>query len=472
MALLLVGALGSRSRLAVLLSASVAAYLWLAPARAIVAVAVMVLVTHVAGMGLEANRGETQRRAALWVGIALNLLALLGARFWDGLQGLLAGSGGAGGAAAGAAVGALGASYVVLQAIAYLVDCYIGAAEPGRSPGSLGLYLLFFPKVVQGPIERWGPLLSQLEGGRPPAASDVSAGLVRMAWGLFKKLVVADRLGGYVEAVYGNVGAFGGLAHAAATYLFAFQLYADFSGYTDLALGGSRVLGLRLAENFDRPFQATSVAEFWRRWHISLSRWLQDYVFTPLQLAWRGWPRLGTPSALLATFLVSGAWHGMTWNFLVWGLLHGTFVATGLLLGPAAARVRRRLGLSGSRTLRAWDILVTFHLVTFTWIFFRARSLDDALQVVRSLGTDSRGLAGLALAQGQREALITACLLLAVGVGAAIRWSRGDGGAPRAWEGFARAEGAAARWAQYYALLLATLVLGRFGSSAFIYAGF
>jgi D-alanyl-lipoteichoic acid acyltransferase DltB (MBOAT superfamily) len=201
--------------------------------------------------------------------------------------------------------------------------------------------------------------------------------------------VVADSLAPFVQAVYGDVGRQKGLPLLLATYFFAAQLYFDFAGYTDMALGVARLFGIQLSPNFRSPYLATSIADFWRRWHISFSSWLLDYVFRPLQMGLRDWRKWGTPFALLITFLVSGIWHGATWGFVVWGFLHGFYLATALLLRPVQSRVHRALGLEGSPLLAPIQVLVTFHLVCFSWIFFRAESVRDAIWVV------SRGATGL-----------------------------------------------------------------------------
>ncbi len=205
------------------------------------------------------------------------------------------------------------------------------------------------------------------------------------AWGLFKKVVVADRLALFVNAVYGDVHVYTGLPLVLATWFYAFQLYFDFSGYTDMALGSARLFNINLTQNFNSPYLATSVAEFWRRWHISFSRWILDYIFKPLQMAWRDWRTAGTAASLVVTFLASGIWHGVSWGFVVWGGLHGVYLATSVYYRPWQKKIHKALGITKSPLLKVWQTVVTFNLVCFAWIFFRANSLSDAFYIIGNL---------------------------------------------------------------------------------------
>ena len=301
---------------------------------------------------------------------------------------------------------ALGVSYYVFQGISYLIDIYLEVIEPERHPGFFSLSLAFFPKLLQGPIERSGNLLPQLHGLSRSSLSSLRLGANLFLWGAFKKVVIADRLATFVDPVYGSVHQFHGVAVVIATYLFALQLYFDFSGYTDMALGAGRLFNVRLTQNFNAPYLATSVADFWRRWHISFSSWILDYIFKPLQFSLRDWPRWGVPAALLATFLFSGIWHGASWCFVAWGGIHGLYLAAGVLFKKGRVRLCKRLGVEKSPLLKYWQRFVTFHLVCFSWIFFRARSLDDALYVSASSVLDlPAGLARLAEGGGLAEQL-------------------------------------------------------------------
>ena len=276
----------------------------------------------------------------------------------------------------------LGISFYTFKLLSYVIDVYRGSLAPERNFGAFALYASFFPQVLAGPIERAGRFLPQLRDLRGFDAARVSSGLKLMLWGLFKKAVVADHLAVVVNQVYGNVQGYSGAPLIAATYLYAFQIFCDFSGYSDMAIGAARVMGIGTMENFRRPYHAASVADFWHRWHISLSSWFRDYLYFPLggsRVALRRWAL-----NVLIVFLVSGLWHGAAWTFVVWGGLHGLFLVGERLTQGVRDRACRLLGL-GKGLRKALGIFATFHLVTFAWIFFRAANLSDALYVVTHL---------------------------------------------------------------------------------------
>jgi len=183
--------------------------------------------------------------------------------------------------------------------------------------------------------------------------------MLLFTWGLFKKVVVADRLALYADQVYNNVHDYTGLSLIIGTYAFALQIYFDFSAYTDMARGTGRMFSINLTENFNHPYLATSIADFWRRWHISFSRWILDYIFKPLQMEWRNWGQAGTALALIVTFLVCGIWHGATWGFIFWGLLHGIYMAASIYYRPYQKRLHKWLGVEKSTWLKWWQIFVT-----------------------------------------------------------------------------------------------------------------
>lgn len=363
---------GARRRWAVLLLASYGLYAGFGAAPLLLALAAVTGVSFGCALIVETRPDGAARNWILRAGVAgcLGVLVL-------------------GKLGAGAGLAAVGVSYFTLQAMAYLFDVRDRVVPAERHLGLYALYLAFFPKLVQGPIERAEALLPQLRAMPRLAPADLAHGGQLFLWGLFQKLVVADRLAPMVDAVYGAPAGKQGTAVVIATYLFAAQLYLDFSGYTDMALGIARMFGLRLTQNFRAPYAATSVADFWRRWHISFSSFLLDYVFRPLQLDLRDLRTLGTPLALLATFLVSGLWHGAAWSFVVWGLLHGVFLATSALTRPWRTRWQRRLGVLGKPPYALFQRVVTFHLVCLGWVFFRAATPAEAARLV------GRALSGL-----------------------------------------------------------------------------
>ena len=294
----------------------------------------------------------------------------------------------------------LGLSFFVFTAISYLSEIRKGTVPAERHLGILALHFLFFPKVTQGPIERPESLIHQFREPHRLDADVVSDGLKLMLIGYFKKLVVADRLALYVNAVYGKEEFHNGTSLLIASIFYAFQIYADFSGYTDIARGCGRLFGFRLAPNFNRPYFATSIREFWNRWHISLSTWLRDYLFMPLAYSFsRIIPRprwLGIRSdkwvylfAAFITFLICGAWHGETLNFVLWGAVYGFYLTFSNWSRKTRRRFSRAIGLSKRQGLRtAWKVLCTFSLVTIAWVLFRGGSMDSILSILGKIFTE------------------------------------------------------------------------------------
>lgn len=409
---------GERLRWLVLLGASCYFYLTLKHLYLLVALFWVIGVSYLCAMVLARCDGAGKKAALFWGGVSANLLALIALKYLPFLERTLNDLLGALSLGLSVPEGrvlvSIGVSYFVFQALSYLIDVYLEVEEPERHLGYFALYLAFFPKLLQGPIERAGDLLPQLRASSGFDQENFRAGLLQFGWGLFKKAVVADRLALYVNAVYGDVHAYSGLPLLFATYLYALQLYYDFSGYTDMALGTARMFNIRLTRNFDTPYLARSVSEFWRRWHISFSRWILDYIFKPLQMQLRDRRELGTATALLVTFLVSGIWHGASWCFVIWGALHGVYLAASVFYKPYQKRIYKKLGLEKSRLQQLWQTAVTFHLVCFAWIFFRAASVSDALYVVRHLLDGVSGLDTLLAGQGSSDLVIAAGSILVI----------------------------------------------------------
>jgi alginate O-acetyltransferase complex protein AlgI len=351
----------------------------------------------------------------------------------------------------------IGVSFFSLHAISYVLDVYTGRARPERNLGKVLAYLAFFPKLIQGPIERASSLLPQLEAPSMPSYDAIRLAMRLFGLGLFKKVVLADRLAQLVDPIYATPQQYGGLTIALGIYAYAFQLYFDFSGYTDMARATARLFGIELRENFRAPYLASNIADFWRRWHMSFSQWLLDYLFTPLQLAWRRCGRTGTAAAVFLTFTLCGLWHGATWTFFIWGVLHGSYMAGGMLW---AARKHRRK--SGGGWSRVAGTVLTFHLVTIAWVFFRAPTLDTAGSV---LGAAFRPTIGLERLLGQvnpRSAAVTLCTCVIYGTLALVLgYSRMD----------KVAKMSAVRWAGYVTLFIAILLL-RQDTSTSIYSQF
>ncbi len=271
----------------------------------------------------------------------------------------------------------VGISFYTFQALSYTMDVYRGEVEPERNPFRYALFVSFFPQLVAGPIERSKNLLGQLYDRHDFDPDRARDGMLLMLWGMFEKIVVADRLALLVDYVYDHYAQLPGAATVLATVFFAFQIYCDFGGYSHIAIGAAQVMGFTLMENFRRPYLAQSAAEFWRRWHISLSTWFRDYLYIPMGGSRKGPLRkyLNT----MVTFLVSGLWHGANWSFVVWGGLNGAYQVAGALLRPAREGLSRTLGIRRERPLwAALRTLFTFCLVDFAWLFFRAPSFSAA----------------------------------------------------------------------------------------------
>ncbi len=272
----------------------------------------------------------------------------------------------------------VGISFYTFQTLSYVIDVYRGSVPAENHFGYYALFVSFFPQLVAGPIERPENLLPQLRRERTFSRSNLSAGGWLLLEGYFKKVVIADSLAPFVDRVYGAPEAALGPEIILATVLFGVQIYCDFSGYSAIARGAAKLLGVDLMENFRRPYAAPTVREFWRRWHISLTSWFTDYVYIPLGGSRRGLPR--QMLNILIVFLLSGLWHGAGWTFVLWGLIHGLYLAAG------AVRERFRKGPAPTgRGMTAWSHIRTFALVTFPWLFFRAESLGDAALLLSRL---------------------------------------------------------------------------------------
>jgi D-alanyl-lipoteichoic acid acyltransferase DltB (MBOAT superfamily) len=278
----------------------------------------------------------------------------------------------------------VGISFYTFQTMSYTIDVYSGKMKAEKHFGIFALYVSFFPQLVAGPIERATRLLPQFYVNYKFDYIRIRNGLLLMVWGFFKKVVIADRVSEYVNAVYNNVTDFGGLQDIIATVFFGIQIYCDFSGYSDIAIGSAMVLGYELMTNFRRPYLARSIREFWQRWHISLSTWFRDYLYIPLGgnrvVRWRWYYNL------FITFLVSGLWHGANWTFIIWGALHGFYLLAAIVTLDWRNRNAGRIGITpGSRLESAINLFWTFILVYFAWIFFRANSLNDALLIMGNI---------------------------------------------------------------------------------------
>lgn len=285
----------------------------------------------------------------------------------------------------------VGISFYTFQTLSYVIDVYRGSLPAEKHFGYYALYVTYFPQLVAGPIERPENLLPQLRLPNKFSAPETAMGLKIMAVGFIKKIAVADQISKYVDTVYNNASAsneaLNGFTVLLSTVLFAFQIYCDFSGYTDIAIGCSKIMGLGLMQNFKDPYSGTSIRDFWKRWHISLTSWFTDYVYIPL-----GGSRVKRSrhyANIFIVFLISGIWHGANWTYIIWGVLHGIYQIVGHLTAKIRANAWTKLGVKeDSLFLRLEKRFVTFMLVCFAWIFFRANSISDLLYLIKTLFTD------------------------------------------------------------------------------------
>jgi alginate O-acetyltransferase complex protein AlgI len=275
----------------------------------------------------------------------------------------------------------IGLSFHTFQAMSYTIEVYRHNQKAERHFGIYALYVMFFPQLVAGPIERPQHMLFQFHRENTLNFQDIAEGLKQIVWGLFKKVVIADRISEYVNVVYADPHQFHGTQLLIATFFFTFQIYCDFSGYSSIAIGTAKILGINLMQNFKRPYLSLNIREFWQRWHISLSSWFRDYLYIPL-----GGSRVPLLRGYFNTFivfLVSGLWHGANWTFVIWGALHGFYMVFAKVTQPLRDRFNQFTGLTRMPGLfRGIQMVITFVLASIAWIFFRARSLNDALYIV------------------------------------------------------------------------------------------
>lgn len=474
-----------RFRWLLLLAASCWFYMAFVPLFILI-LAFTIGVDFIAGIAIENNQGA-RRKAYLVASIVANVGVLAVFKYWDFLNGSLTtllGSAGIpyhmpklnewtffGFLPAGMVL-PIGLSFHTFQSLSYTIEVYRGHQPAERRFGIFALYVMFYPQLVAGPIERPANLLNQLNaqegrGIRSHFDHDrFTWGLKQMLWGFFKKLVIADRCGAVANEVYGHVGDHGPLSLLIGTYLFAFQIYCDFSGYTDIALGAARTMGFDLMVNFRTPYRSASISEYWSRWHISLSSWFRDYLYIPLGgnrvAKWRWYMNL------FIVFMVSGLWHGASWNYVIWGGLHGIYLIAALMLAPLWAT------LFGAATESRWprlrrtvNVLLTFHLVLVAWVFFRAADLDASLRIYERMITMPWRLADVAHLYDVLNTSLLDITVVLTGLFVVIdpvydRWIKREQAWPTGW----RAHVA------FASLAVSILLFGYFGSTSFIYFQF
>lgn len=342
------------------------------------------LIDYLAGLGIDRSAPEQKRRRTLFLSasILVNLETLFIFKYFnffhDSIEALLVSVGVPYSAVPLEVLLPVGISFYTFQSMSYTIDVYRGNLRAEANFGIFATYVAFFPQLVAGPIERATNLLPQFRQHFSPDYARAVEGLRLILWGMFKKVVIADRLAIYVNTVYGQPEAHSSLALIVATLFFSFQIYCDFSGYSDIAIGTAKVMGFKLMTNFRQPFFSRSIGEFWRRWHISLSTWFRDYLYIPLGGSRHGLFR--TLLNLMIVFVVSGLWHGASWTFVIWGGLHGLYVAVETFL--AARKISLLPKFTPVWAALALKIGLTFFLVNIGWLFFRGTSLDHTMQMI------------------------------------------------------------------------------------------
>ena len=349
----------------------------------------------------------------------------------------------------------VGISFFTFQALGYLWDVYYRRQQAERDFLTYALFVSFFPSILSGPINKASLIIPQLKSLRPYFDyAKAVGGLKLLLWGMFMKVAVADRTALYVDTVLPNYMHYSGLSCLAASLLYSIQIYADFAGYSLMAIGVGKVLGFELAENFRRPYFAVSITEFWHRWHISLSTWLRDYVYIPL--GGSRCSRLRNYWNIFVTFLVSGVWHGANWTFILWGCMHG--------ICQIVEKATGQQKCDNSRLVRGFRILVTFLLVNFAWIFFRMPTVKDACGVVARIFNPMLPMHLFIDHDALKYGTLPLLLLIAK--------DSLDEFFPSRKFHLLNSRHRWVRWSSYLVLLIMILLFGVFGTDQFIYANF
>jgi alginate O-acetyltransferase complex protein AlgI len=348
---------------------------------------------YLLGVAIHKSRSETARHRLVLLGVALGLGGLIFFKY----TAFLLQSAAEALSAFGVSVSAgplhlllpLGISFYTFRNLSYLFDIRNGKVEPARDWVVFFCYVAFFPCLVAGPIDRPKTLIPQLEAKREFDYEAACDGLQQVAWGLFKKIIIADNCGSFADEIFENFRELPGSSLLLGAFFYAIQIYADFSGYSDMAIGFSRLLGFSVTRNFDYPYFAQNIAEFWRRWHMSLTSWVTEYVYTPLAIRFRDLGKLGTILAIIINFTVIGLWHGASWTFVLFGFLHGCFFIPLVLRGTVGKRRKFVAGQMIPTAIETRNMVLTFLLVMFSMILFRSASLGDAGDYLQRLFSPS-----------------------------------------------------------------------------------
>ena len=357
----------------------------------------------------------------------------------------------------------LGISFYTFQALSYLTEIYWKEEEPEEHLADFMIYMLFFMKFLSGPIERARDMLPQLKSGKPVAYPSIVYGMKLIVVGLIKKLILADYISPYIDGIFNSIHTASGVQLLMACLLYPVELYGDFSGYTDIALGGACMLGFKLSPNFNRPFIAQTTAEFWRRWHMSLSFWVRDYLYLPLSSGMRRWGQWGVFLSLSLTFAGLGAWHGAGWNYIIYGLIQGLIIFYEMKTAMICNKIKNWIGNPLFTTL---SILRTYLLFAFSLIFFRLESVSDALYYIRNISFSTHASwKEVSIGIPDHNCIVAGSALVLILVYEYIMSKRD------LLEALEK-QPMLVRWGIYYLLAIMFFTLGQFNSDSFIYLQF
>lgn len=471
---------GLGHRWIVLLLSSCLFYMWFIP-QYILILALTIVVDYFAGIYIEKSEGK-KRKKYLALSIITTCAILFFFKYFNFFNAnfeFIAKSFGL-----NYPIGALrillpiGLSFHTFQSLSYVIEVYRGNQRAEKHFGIFSLYVMFYPQLVAGPIERPQNLLHQFREHYTFDYERVTSGLKLMAWGLFKKVVIADRLAFVVGNVYSSPYEHSGVALSIATVFFAFQIYCDFSGYSDVAIGSAQVMGFKLMDNFNRPYFSKSISEFWKRWHISLSTWFKDYFYLSL-----GGNRCSKPRwqfNLFLTFLVSGLWHGANWTYVAWGAVNGFYLVFAIWTKQLRSQIfEKSFAFHFPRIFKLYQVLITFFLVCIAWVFFRAANIKEAIYIIghfnrgwtqffellRNGGLHFNTTNGLGLGVSMYS-IITSFSLIGFLICVHLLQRH------RSMRFMLKNQPRVIRWSFYYAIVLAIIFLGVYGENQFIYFQF
>jgi len=467
----------NRFRWSLLLFASCFFYMFFKP-EYILILAFTIVVDYFAGILIESAEGQKRKQFFLIMSLVANIGVLAVFKYYNFINDQVTGIARLLGYANHIPyliwILPIGLSFHTFQAMSYTIEVYRGNQKSERHFGIYSLYVMFYPQLVSGPIERPQNMLHQFHEEKHFSYENLFYGLQRIIWGIFKKVVIADRLAMMVDYIYKDPYPWHGLPILLAVILFAFQIYCDFSGYSDIAVGTARVMGYKLMENFNYPFRSRNITEFWRRWHISLYSWFNDYLFTPVVINKRAWGSWGVVFALLVTFSISGLWHGANWTFILFGVLHGLAVSYEFLTKKYRKRWSKKLPVFLYGRL---SILITFCYACITWIFFRSTSVHQAVYMLKNLfKTNANGqyfYLGVAEIRGLPSTYMGlpfwqfAGSLMLIPFLFFSEWLLSGDNMNRF-----RTFPVYLRWAAFYIIILSVLILGVFDTKQFIYFQF